>query len=301
MDAMDESDLERQPLCEGPHPITARKIHCSRRHELIVVLLIALVFSAVWEGSVGQKELPQARNAGEESSGGKMQVKYETYDSEEVVQAPLESCIASLLMQETCLRPTVIFMALLLALLLLLCVAEVFHCCCCGTKPATSSVPEVEQLINGKEQLDEVLRRKSIRFLGEEWKEGTLTNVEIEEKIMRSWDVSHVEDNLELVDQVVRIMQDYPGLILHIKAFTITKLDRKQKSESIDLIRGAFTKDFSEDFPYERMDMELAYAHGRVLSLKRLLGHKHISHRRIRTSMEFGRERKLVLELEVPS
>ena len=49
------------------------------------------------------------------------------------------------------------------------------------------------------------------------------------------------------------------------------------------------------------MDMELAYAHGRVLSLKRLLGHKHISHRRIRTSMEFGRERKLVLELEVPS
>ena len=26
-----------------------------------------------------------------------------------------------------------------------------------------------------------------------------------------------------------------PGLILHIKAFTITKLDRKQKSESIDL------------------------------------------------------------------
>ena len=78
MDAMDESDLERQPLCEGPHPITPRKIHCSRRHELIVVLLIALVFSAVWEGSVGQKELPQARNAGEESSGGKMQVKYET-------------------------------------------------------------------------------------------------------------------------------------------------------------------------------------------------------------------------------
>lgn len=49
------------------------------------------------------------------------------------------------------------------------------------------------------------------------------------------------------------------------------------------------------------MDLELAYAHGRVLSLKRLLGHKHISHRRIRTSMEFGRERKLVLELEVPS
>ena len=39
--------------------------------------------------------------------------------------------------------------------------------------------------------------RKSIRFLGEEWKEGTLTNVEIEEKIMRSWDVSHVEDNLD--------------------------------------------------------------------------------------------------------
>ena len=26
---------------------------------------------------------------------------------------------------------------------------QVFHCCCCGTKPATSSVPEVEQLING--------------------------------------------------------------------------------------------------------------------------------------------------------
>ena len=39
--------------------------------------------------------------------------------------------------------------------------------------------------------------RKSIRFLGEEWKEGTLSNVEIEEKIMRSWDVSHVEDNLD--------------------------------------------------------------------------------------------------------
>lgn len=294
---MDESDLERQPLCEGPHPITPRKIHCIRRHELVVVLLLALVFSAVWE-MAGQKEL-HARNAVE--SSGKMQVKYETYDSEEVAQAPLETCIATLLMQETCLRPTVIFMALLLVLLLLLCVAEAFHCCCCGTKPVTSSVPEVEQLMNGKEQLDEVLRRKSIRFLGEEWKEGTLSNVEIEEKIMRSWDVSHVEDNLELVDQVVRIMQDYPGLILHIKAFTITKLDRKQKSESIDLIRGAFAKDFSEDFPYERMDMELAYAHGRVLSLKRLLGHKHISHRHIRTSMECGRERKLVLELEVPS
>ena len=28
---------------------------------------------------------------------------------------------------------------------------------------------------------------------------------------------------------------ELPGLILHIKAFTITKLDRKQKSESIDL------------------------------------------------------------------
>lgn len=74
MDAMDESDLERQPLCEGPHPITPRKIHCSRRHELIVVLLIALVFSAVWE-MANQQEL-HARNAVE--SSGKMQVKYET-------------------------------------------------------------------------------------------------------------------------------------------------------------------------------------------------------------------------------
>ena len=72
--AMDESDLERQPLCEGPHPITPRKIHCLRRHELVVVLLIALVVSAVWE-MAGQKEL-HAQNAVE--SSGKMQVKYET-------------------------------------------------------------------------------------------------------------------------------------------------------------------------------------------------------------------------------
>ena len=43
--------------------------------------------------------------------------------------------------------------------------------------------------------------------------------------------------------------------------------------------------------PKERMDLELAYAHGRVLSLKRLLGHKHISHRRIRTSLEHGKDR----------
>ena len=50
----------------------------------------------------------------------------------------------------------------------------------------------------------------------------------------------------------------------------------------------------------ERMDLEMAYAHGRVLSLKRLLGHKNISHRRIKTSMEHGRERKMVLELEIP-
>ena len=26
---------------------------------------------------------------------------------------------------------------------------QVFHCCCCGTKPVSSSVPEVEQLMNG--------------------------------------------------------------------------------------------------------------------------------------------------------
>lgn len=36
--------------------------------------------------------------------------------------------------------------------------AEAIHCCCCDGKPS-ASVPEVEQLINGKEQLDEVLRR----------------------------------------------------------------------------------------------------------------------------------------------
>ncbi|CAL1161086.1 unnamed protein product [Cladocopium goreaui] len=287
---MDSLDLDLESL--GLRHGGASSARCAR-HAVILLLTAAVVICVL----VDRREDGDAATRRDRRETA-LQEKYES-STEPLTPAPLETCIVTFLMQETCLRPLVIFMVLLLLLLLMLCVWEAFHCCCCGTKPS-STVPEVEQLINGKERMDEVLRRKSIKFLGEEWKEGTTSNMEIEEKIMRSWDVSHIEENLDLVDQVVQIMQDYPGLILHIKAFTITKLDKRQKSEVVDLVRGAFAKDFRDDFPYERMDLELAYAHGRVLSLKRLLGHKHISHRRIRTSLEHGKERKMVLELEIP-
>eukprot|EP00435_Cladocopium_sp_Y103_P024369 s1178_g6.t1 len=238
-------DLESLELRHGHGAFSSPR---RARRVVILVLTAAVGLCALLDR--GKAEDGEANAARDDLT---LQEKYES-STEPLTPAPLETCIVT---------PVVIFMVLLLLLLLVLCVSEAFHCCCCGTKASSSTVPEVEQLINGKERMDEVLRRKSIKFLGEDWKEGTTSNVEIEEKIMRSWDVSHIEENLESQTltgglrylerwpQVVQIMQDYPGLILHIKAFTITKLDKRQKSEVVDLVRGAFAKDFRDDFPYE--------------------------------------------------
>eukprot|EP00438_Fugacium_kawagutii_P002872 Skav222166 [mRNA] locus=scaffold3048:106265:110972:- [translate_table: standard] len=98
-------------------------------------------------------------------------------------------------------------------------------------------------------------------------------------------------------EQQIPAALDTPATVATSQAIHCCCCDGKPSAsvpEVEQLING------KEQLDEERMDLELAYAHGRVLSLKRLLGHKHISHRRIRTSLEHGKERKLVLELEIP-
>ena len=166
--------------------------------------------------------------------------------------------------------------------------------CCCGGR-RRSSVPEEEQLVNGMAQLEELLKKKSIKFHADQWSD-VAPAVEVEEKILRSWDVSYMSENMEIIEEVVRIMKEYPSLKLHVKACTTAKTAVKD----LYLVRDAFRKDFSNDFPWEVMDREMAYAHGRVLSLKRILGDRGISHKRIRKTLELARERKLILVLEIP-
>ena len=175
------------------------------------------------------------------------------------------------------------------------CDRQALHCCCCDRKASSSTVPEVEQLINGKEQLDEVLRRpcdlwilhvdnlknssawrlnlwwcsfsgftvnfltncscspvspfscrKSIRFLGEEWKEGSTSNVEIEEKIMKSWDVSYVEENLDSWINSPKSEKDMAKILDDLKDHSNLKMyqkhSRTQFKDSILFKRKQDTK-----------------------------------------------------------
>lgn len=117
---------------------------------------------------------------------------------------------------------------------------------------------------------------------------------------MRSWDVGHISENLEIIEEVVRIMREYPSLILHVKATTVTKMTKEQR-EKDPVLLVAFRKDFSQDFPWEPMDPEMPYAQARVLSLKRILGQNGVSHKRIRSTLELSKERKVTLEVEIPA
>ncbi|CAK9062826.1 unnamed protein product [Durusdinium trenchii] len=294
-------DAELEPLVHGvrmenldPGPSRAKSFG---RGALILVSLSLFIALGAWidqSHGVPTEQIEHAESDNDQIKGNSpYQLKYVIGQSHR--PAPLGTCIATLMRRPTCRRPMVLFMMALLLVLTCVCCCEVYSCCaCCGGHRRKSAIPEEEQLRSGKEELEELLKKKSINFVADQWSDAA-PKAEIEEKIQRSWDVSYIAENFELIEEVVRIMKEYPGLKLHVKGCTTSKMAEKD----LYIVRSAFGKDFSEDFPWAVMDLEMAYAQGRVLSLKRILGDLGISHKRIRTSYELTKERKIVLELEV--
>lgn len=97
----------------SPETVGSRDVFEMGRACRACLLADGLLLLSLWAG---------AGPRGQSAHGGQFMAKYETGREEE--QAPLQACIASLLMEETCFRPLVIFMVLLLLILLLLCCWE---------------------------------------------------------------------------------------------------------------------------------------------------------------------------------
>mmetsp|Transcript_26527 Transcript_26527/g.61712 ORF Transcript_26527/g.61712 Transcript_26527/m.61712 type:complete len:306 (+) Transcript_26527:66-983(+) len=161
--------------------------------------------------------------------------------------------------------------------LILLCLAAawlVYRC--------LQSGPREEELRIAEEKLQRLLRFNHVEFpVVESWGPGE-TEAEVVKKMQRAWNPKVREENLEVVEEVAKILNQHPRLQLRVTAVTPSNGENSHRTEM------AFNQDFQADFPNERMDRRLPYAHAQVLSVKRLLRGRGIAPERLHHGLEAG-------------
>jgi len=124
--------------------------------------------------------------------------------------------------------------------------------------------PKEKQLEQGKEELEKVMTGKTVVFNDYSWSHSD-SQESIEKKMQQAWDATEREENHALLKEVAAILKKYPSLTLRLKGIS------SGRGQNNHITEAAFTKDFEKDFPSEPMEKREPYAHGRVLSIKRML------------------------------
>jgi len=110
------------------------------------------------------------------------------------------------------------------------------------------------------------------------------------QRMQRSWDVSSSRENLQILEQLSKIMKRHPAFRFRLKGISYGNGEISQRTES------AFYEDFHSSFPQERMDWLQPYAHARALSLKRALNQRGVSDERLHTMVQAGEANTIVVE-----
>lgn len=110
------------------------------------------------------------------------------------------------------------------------------------------------------------------------------------QRMQRSWDVSSSRENLQILEQLSKIMNRHPAFRFRLKGISYGNGEISQRTES------AFYEDFHNSFPQERMDWLQPYAHARALSLKRALNQRGISYERLHTMVQAGEANTIVVD-----
>ena len=267
---------------------SSRLTHPSRRTWIAAGLCIALLGMMMtlvfWDS---HDKVPR-------SGHNRFEAKYEEHGKS------LRDCTAYLLKDPHCRQPWALCIAFAVAVLFLLVLLELFcfcgrghtaqspGCCCCRGGPTESPA---YQLLKGREELQSLLEKHTISYNDYKWQNGD-PQEDIEKKMMKAWNAADREDNLVILEEVARIMKVYPSLSLHLKGISSGKGQNNHVTES------AFSKDFASHFPQEGMDKREPYAHGRTLSIKRLLGRQGVPYSRMTTSIEIGPRSQVILTLD---
>ncbi|CAE7246865.1 AMT1-3 [Symbiodinium natans] len=153
---------------------------------------------------------------------------------------------------------------------------------------ALSKEKQVEQ---GTTELTQVLTGKTVVFNDYSWG-GNEPQESIEEKMQKAWNASEREENHALIKEVAAVLKKYPSLQLRLKGISSGRGMNNHVTEA------AFSKDYSTDFPDEPMDKREPYAHGRVLSIKRMLKKEGIKADRLISEIVVASGSKVEMSVE---